>query len=100
VIEVSLTPYKIDDNPIDRVLSCLNGVERNGRGWKALCPAHDDHNPSLSVAEGDDGKVLLKCHRGCANEDVIAAIGLEMRDLFPLNGRGERGLTPLETVKP
>ena len=31
---------------------------------------------------GDDGRVLLKCFAGCAVEDVVAALGLEMQDLF------------------
>jgi hypothetical protein len=30
--------------------------------WMARCPVHDDDRPSLSVAEGDDGAILLKCH--------------------------------------
>ena len=30
-------------------LARLSGVRRNGTGWKALCPAHADRNPSLSV---------------------------------------------------
>ena len=64
------------------------------RGWQARCPAHDDHEPSLSIAEGDDGRVLLKCHAGCTPEAIVAALGLEMRDLFPQkpkgNGKAER----------
>jgi DNA primase len=39
----------------------------------AKCPAHDDNNPSLSVREVD-GKVLLHCHAGCAQRDVIDAL--------------------------
>ena len=32
---------------------------RCGAGWICRCPAHDDHHPSLSIAERD-GKVLIK----------------------------------------
>jgi hypothetical protein len=39
----------------------------------AKCPAHDDHNPSLSIRDSD-GKVLLHCHAGCAQTDVIDAL--------------------------
>jgi hypothetical protein len=39
----------------------------------AKCPAHDDHNPSLSIREVD-GKILLHCHAGCAQQDVIDAL--------------------------
>lgn len=47
---------------------------RSGAGWIARCPAHDDRNPSLSIAEGKDGRLLLKCFRGCTFEEVIAAL--------------------------
>ncbi|MBI1311364.1 AAA family ATPase [bacterium] len=74
--------------PIENVLDALRtatGREpiKAGDGWKACCPAHDDHNPSLSVSEGDDGRVLLNCLAGCCIDDVLAAARLEKRDLFP-----------------
>ncbi|MGC4114488.1 MAG: toprim domain-containing protein [Myxococcales bacterium] len=50
----------------------------------AKCPAHEDGQASLSVCEGEDGRVLIKCHAGCDVRAVCAALGLEMRDLFPL----------------
>jgi len=68
---------------MNRILSRLNGVKPCGNGWKALCPAHDDHKPSLKVDEAEDGKVLLKCFAGCDTKDILAAIGLTMRDLYP-----------------
>lgn len=52
-------------------------------GWQACCPAHEDRMPSLSWDVGRDGQVLLTCHAGCATEDVVAAMGLAMADLFP-----------------
>ena len=55
-------------------LDRLQGVRKAGRGYKAICPAHDDKNPSLSVTEGDGGKVLVKCHSGCAFEDIRSAL--------------------------
>src|SRR5215218_1564166 len=74
----------------------------------AFCPAHDDRRErSLSVKEGEDGRVLLKCFAGCATEQVVAAIGLSMTDLFERrNGtpkKGGGGSHPSEnrkTVKP
>jgi putative DNA primase/helicase len=36
-----------------------------------LCPCHDDRNPSLHVTGKEDGKVLLYCHAGCPQEDLI-----------------------------
>jgi DNA primase len=67
---------------VEQVLERLEGVT-GGRGqWSAKCPSHDDKNPSLSIA-CRDGKVLLHCWGGCDTKDVVAALGLEMRDLFP-----------------
>src|SRR5947207_1900683 len=62
------------------------GAKREGTGWKARCPAHEDTHPSLSIAEGRDGRVLLKCHAGCSNEAVVRELGIEFRDLFADNG--------------
>ena len=39
----------------------------------ARCPAHDDRDPSLSIRDSD-GKVLVRCHAGCGQRDVIAAL--------------------------
>jgi len=53
----------------------------------ARCPAHIDHQPSLSVTETEAGKLLVKCHAGCAQEMVINALrqlGLWVADLRPL----------------
>jgi len=51
--------------------------------WQARCPAHDDRTASLSIARGDDGRVLLKCHAGCATSAIASAVGASMADLFP-----------------
>jgi len=61
------------------------GGRKAGGGWMAHCPAHDDREPSLSISEGDDGKVLVRCHAGCDQERVIAALG--SRGLWTENGR-------------
>ena len=45
------------------VLNRVQGVKKSGNEYKALCPAHDDKNPSLSITE-KNGKVLLYCHAG------------------------------------
>ncbi|MCK4601367.1 MAG: hypothetical protein KAU28_02805, partial [Phycisphaerae bacterium] len=69
---------------VQAILSRLKKVKGAGHGkWSALCPAHADKKPSLSVGLGDNGKVLLHCHAGCDVKDIIAAIGLKESDLFP-----------------
>lgn len=57
---------------IDSIARALN-ARRSGAGWIAKCPAHDDKNPSLSIRDAD-GKVLLHCHAGCTQGDVIDAL--------------------------
>lgn len=72
-------------DPLDLLLSRLDGVKRQGERYVARCPAHDDKSPSLSLARGEDGRALVRCWAGCETRDVLAAVGLEMRDLFPDN---------------
>jgi len=56
---------------------------RSGSGWVARCPAHEDRRASLSISEGDDGRVLVKCHAGCSLSAILGRLCLEERDLFP-----------------
>lgn len=74
---------------VELMLSRLPDATRNGQGWRARCPAHDDHRPSLSIAEGDDGRVLINCHAGCTPEAIVEAVGLSLADLMPANGSGK-----------
>lgn len=55
---------------------------RQSYGWLARCPAHDDRRSSLSIGTGTDGRVLLKCHAGCSVEDIAAAVGVQLNQLF------------------
>lgn len=57
--------------------------------WKVQCPAHDDRQASLAVREGDDGRILLKCHAQCDVASILAAMSLTSQDLF--NGTRRRG---------
>ena len=70
--------------PIDNVLAQLTKVRQRQPGqWSACCPAHADKGPSLSVRETPEGAVLLYCFAGCSVGAVVAALGLDMSDLFP-----------------
>jgi len=80
--------------PVDLVLSRLQRVRRSGRGWTACCPAHNDKTPSLSIAEGDDGRLLLHCFGGCEAATIVAAIGLELADLFAEDEDRDRSFYP------
>jgi len=50
------------------------GGRKTGADWMARCPAHDDCEPSLSIRDADDGKVLVRCHAGCDQVAVIEAL--------------------------
>ncbi len=59
---------------------------RSGATTKVTCPCHADQTPSLAIAKGEHGGVVMTCHAGCATETVVAAVGLTMADL--MNGNG------------
>ena len=50
------------------------GGRRVGGCWMVRCPEHDDRDPSLSIQDAADGKVLVHCHAGCDQARVIAAL--------------------------
>ena len=79
------TPTRLED-----VFGRLRGVKQAGAGYMALCPAHEDRCASLSVASGEDGRVLLYCQAGCKTADVAAAIGLPMAKLMG-DAKGSEG---------
>lgn len=85
-------------NPVTEFLSALDDAgcepKRSGAEWRALCPAHDDRNPSLSVRAGDDGRALVCCHAGCTVDAVCGAIGLRASDLFEPGSRRRNGHAP------
>lgn len=77
---------------LDKVLNRLGKVKSAGADkWKACCPAHDDKHPSLAISETSEGVVLLKCWAGCTTKEIVSAIGLELRDLFPGDKQPRRG---------
>ncbi|MCB1611079.1 MAG: hypothetical protein KDI60_04850 [Xanthomonadales bacterium] len=65
------------------MITRLERVRKSGNGFAARCPAHRDRSPSLSVTYGTDGRILIYCHAGCSVTDVVHALGMSMRDLFP-----------------
>jgi hypothetical protein len=38
------------------------------------CPAHEDRSPSLSVSDGQDGRLLLRCFAGCDFGRILDAL--------------------------
>ncbi len=56
------------------------GGKKSGAGWACKCLSHEDDHASLSISELN-GKILVKCHAGCEQDEVIAA--LLAKNLWP-----------------
>ena len=80
----------------------FNALERAGKEPRrrdsdgrinALCPSHNDTDPSLTLSEGDNGTVLVKCHSsvGCTYDDIRGAL-----DLTP----AKKSKNPTPTTRP
>lgn len=78
--------------PIDKLLPRLDRVRRMAPGrWSARCPTREDRTPSLNIRELDDGTLLLHDFGGDEVADIVAAVGLDLSDLFPDTGPTPRG---------
>ena len=78
-----LKSFKKHRLTVDEFLDRLSSVRDSGTGWVAHCPAHHDSTPSLSVREGDDGRVLIYCHAGCEFSEILEVLDLSEWQLFP-----------------
>lgn len=78
------------------------GVNSQGVDTYACkCPAHDTHHESLAIGVSRDGRYLVHCHAGCSVDDITAAVGLSVADLYPDGAMAER-ISPIQapmTVK-
>ncbi|MCV6597151.1 MAG: hypothetical protein OIF40_08730 [Mangrovicoccus sp.] len=66
-----------------------------GRYGLALCPAHGDRRPSLSLSNAPNGRLLARCHVGCGFTDILGAL----RDLGLLDCEGVPRLDPAEVER-
>jgi AAA domain/Domain of unknown function (DUF6371)/CHC2 zinc finger len=86
----------VTESPLDLggaawLASKLEGSRRSGDGYVACCPSHDDKTPSLSINEDEKGKVLVYCHAGCDQDEVIDA--LRELCLWPVKNQPRRNPT-------
>ncbi len=56
-----------------KITCALRGVW-HGHYGSVRCPAHDDRLPSLSITNGNDGRLLLTCYAGCSFREIIQAL--------------------------
>ncbi len=76
------------------ILDRLEKVKNNGKDkWLACCPSHDDKTPSLAIKDADD-RLLIHCFAGCATEQIMDAMGLQLTDLFADGCRVTRANKP------
>ena len=79
-------------------LGQLESVRPRGTAqWSARCPAHRDRTPSLSIRE-TGARILLHCFSSCTPEEIVSALGLEMRDLF-MDSPISQGQRPAPTLQ-
>jgi len=65
-----------NNNNAETIARHLGGATKAGDNWSCRCPAHEDKRASLSIKDGPDGKLLVHCHAGCAQDDVINSLKL------------------------
>ena len=70
----------------ERIAFALGRARRSAGGWwSCRCPAHDDRSPSLSIRDGDQQALIVKCFAGCEPRDILA----ELRRCGLLDGPAE-----------
>jgi putative DNA primase/helicase len=87
----------------EQLTRSLNGRWHGNYGI-CRCPAHDDHEPSLSIRDGDT-TVLFKCFAGCEQTAIFNALKHQgewdeyPQSVAPYNQRGEPNQpTHLDTI--
>lgn len=88
---------------IELLLSRLQGVKKikGSDKWVALCPAHNDKTPSLSIRQLEDSRILINCWSGCGAINVLESIDMTFQHLMPddaISYRGIRGKTKNERL--
>ena len=65
---------------LEALLDRLERVRRNGKGYVARCPVHEDRDPSLSIALGDRW-IVYHCFAGCDRNEIRRKLKIEWADL-------------------
>lgn len=68
----------------DILLGRLEDVRKQGGGWRARCPlCQGRRRDTVSIAESDDGRVLVHGFCGHGAAEIVQSVGLQLADLFP-----------------
>lgn len=88
----------------------LDGCRAGAGGWRACCPTHDDHKPSLTISPGKGLRFVWTCHArpGCDAGDIRRALlarGVDERCLgsygrrpAPSSSRDRQVLADIEQI--
>src|SRR5262249_15928883 len=63
-------------------------ARKTGGQWQAVCPAHDDASPSLTIKDRNDGGLNVHCKAGCSQQQVIDALARLGISVFPARREG------------
>jgi hypothetical protein len=79
VAEMTATAY---ERIVDKLAEMDLRVRAGSSSATALCPSHDDRNPSLAVYD-KDGKIKVVCFAGCDDAlDILPALDMTVADLY------------------
>lgn len=87
----------MSEHPLDLLISRLPKPPRKSparadvvRAFRAECPCCGGRGMPLSLAETVES-TLIHCFSGCDVDDILAALGMDMADLYPPRLSGEYG---------
>lgn len=93
----------MDLTPLQKILQEIERTTgpatRRGSNYELRCPAHPDHDPSLGLTENLEQHALLYCQAGCATVDILHAVGLDLRDLYPIRPDDRRADPVIATYR-
>ena len=65
----------------DLFCSKLEQAKLNNNRIVAICPSHEDKNPSLTASCTSE-KILVKCQAGCTFKEIVSALGMKQSQYF------------------
>src|SRR5215203_747350 len=82
-VDHSLTDAAALERFLDSLAAAGSKITNRRPGQaRARCPAHNGKSSSSLSLRSIPGRLLVYCHAGCPTQDVVAALGLSMADLF------------------
>ncbi|MDB5093109.1 MAG: hypothetical protein JWO85_1210 [Candidatus Eremiobacteraeota bacterium] len=76
-----------EQTPLETIAQLLGARRTSGGVYRAPCPVHGNGTKRTLRLTEAHGRAYLTCHAGCADTDVLAAIGKQVSDLFPESTR-------------